>query len=127
MFEIHEESGGRCIGLKVDGKLLHADYEGFVPQFEKLIKEHGSIRCCIELTNMEGYQLRAIWDEMKFDVKHIRQIERCAIVGDPSWHKWWTKLGKMLFPKTKVLYFEPDEIGEAWEWLKEPVPVGAGH
>ena len=40
MFEVMERSSGKVIGLKLSGKLLHADYQEFVPMLEKLIEEH---------------------------------------------------------------------------------------
>ena len=76
MIEILERGSGKVFGMKVSGKLLHRDYQQFVPMLEKLIEEHGSVRCLIEMTDFHGIELRALWDEIKFDVRHARQIER---------------------------------------------------
>ncbi|MDZ7617518.1 MAG: STAS/SEC14 domain-containing protein [Patescibacteria group bacterium] len=67
---------------------MHADYEQFVPKLESLIHQHGSLRCYCEIGNYQGVSLRAIWDELKFDVTHCNQIERCAVVGDSTRQKW---------------------------------------
>ncbi len=119
MFEVLDKSSGNVIGLKVSGKLLHEDYQKFVPMLEELIEKHGSIRCYMELSDFSGVQLRAIWDEMKFDVKHCKEMERCAIVGDKSWHHWMSNLGKLIFHKTKLEYFDVSESDKAWDWVKE--------
>ena len=76
MVEGLDQSSGKLIGLKVSGKLLHEDYQTFVPMLEKLIEEHGSVRCLIEMTDLHGIEPRALWDEIQFDVHHARQIER---------------------------------------------------
>ena len=75
MIEILERGSGKVFGMKVSGKLLHRDYQQFVPMLEKLIEEHGSVRCLIEMIDFHGIELRALWDEIKFDVRHARQIE----------------------------------------------------
>ena len=75
MVEILDQSSGKLIGLKVSGKLLHEDYQTFVPMLEKLIEEHGSVRCLMEMTDLHGIEPRALWDEIQFDVRHGRQIE----------------------------------------------------
>ncbi len=59
-----------------------------MPLLEKLIEDHGSVRCLVELTDLHGIEPRALWDEIKFDVHHARQIERCAVVGDRRWEAW---------------------------------------
>ena len=88
MIETLSRSSGKVFGMRVSGKLLHQDYELFVPALEKLIEKHGSIRCLVEMIDLHGIELRALWDEIKFDVRHARQIERCAVVGDKAWEAW---------------------------------------
>ena len=64
---------------------------------------------------------QALWDEMKFDVKHCNDIERCAIVGDPSWHQWMTKMGQTIFRRAQMKYFDKSQSEEAWQWVCEGV------
>ncbi len=59
MIEVMNPSSGTVFAMKISGKLLHQDYEQFVPRLEKLIEEHGSIRCFIEMTEFHGIELRA--------------------------------------------------------------------
>jgi hypothetical protein len=121
MFEILERSTGNVIGMKVQGKLVHEDYAQFVPKLEKLIEEHGSIRCYCELTDFHGITPHALWDELKFDVKHFKDVERCAMVGDPSWHQWMTKTGQAIFSHAQMRYFDQSQSEEAWQWVSEGV------
>lgn len=119
MIEVLEGGTGKVIGLKIVGKLLHEDYQRFVPMLERLIEEHGSVRCLIEMADFQGMELRALWDEIKFDVRHGRQIERCAVVGDRAWEAWMTRLSRPLFPNAERRYFIVAERDKAWEWIKE--------
>jgi hypothetical protein len=122
MIKIDSKSHDNIIGLKVDGKLLKDDYKTVIPQLEQIISEHGAFRCLIEITGLKGGELGAFWEEIKFDTKHYKQIEQCAIVGDPSWHQWMTKLSKLIFLKAKIEHFEPDQIDQAWKWIEQDTP-----
>ena len=119
MFEILNDGLKEVFAMRVSGKLLHRDYEQFVPMLENLIKERGSVRCLIEMVDFQGIEMRALWDEIKFDVQHARQIERCAVVGDRSWESWMTKLSKLIFLNAQVRYFDVSESAQAREWIKE--------
>ena len=121
MFEVLEKSSGKVVGMKVSGTLVHENYAQFVPKLEKLIEEHGSIRCYCELSNFHGITPHGFWDELKFDIKHCKNIERCAIVGDPSWHQWMTKISKMIFSGAQIKYFDESQSEEAWQWIYEGV------
>jgi len=126
MFEILERSSGNVIGVRVSGKLLHEDYKQFVPKLEAIIKEHGSLRCVCELEDFHGIEFHALWDEMKFDVKHCRDIERCAIVGAKRWQEWMAKLGKLIFWSAEMKFFDASESDKAWEWVEERQFCGCG-
>ena len=126
MIHVMEKSAGKVLGIQVDGKLVHADYEKFVPMLEKIIEEHGKVRCYMELVNFHGFTPRAMWDDLKFDIKHCLQVERCAIVGCKTSHKWMTKLGGLLFIKTAMKYFDVSQTEEAWDWINEGQVAACG-
>ncbi|MGA7497802.1 MAG: STAS/SEC14 domain-containing protein [Isosphaeraceae bacterium] len=119
MIEMLDQSTGKVFGMRVSGKLLHQDYERFVPMLENLIEEHGSVRCLVEMTGLHGIELRALWDEIKFDVRHARQIERCAVVGDRAWEAWMTRLSRPIFSNAEIRFFDVTARDQAWEWIQE--------
>ena len=119
MIEILDDGSKDVFAIRVSGKLLHRDYQQFVPMLEKLIEEHGSVRCLVEMIDFQGVELRGLWDEIKFDVRHARQIERCAVVGDRSWEAWMTKFSKLIFLNAEIRYFDVTERDQAREWIKE--------
>jgi len=73
-----------------------------VPRLEKVIEEHGSIRSFVEMTEFRGIEPRALWDEIKFDVRHARRIERCAVVVDRAWEDRMTKLSRPMFSRAEM-------------------------
>lgn len=42
---LNEEHGGKVLSVHVGGKLVAADYERFVPEFERLVRQHGAMFC----------------------------------------------------------------------------------
>jgi len=119
MFEVLEASHDRIVYLRVDGKLLHRDYEQLVPALEALLEEHRSIRCLLEMTGFEGIELRALWDELRFDTRHGAEIERVAVVGNRAWEKWMTKLSRVLFPNAELRYFDVAKREAAEQWIEQ--------
>jgi hypothetical protein len=119
MIEVMSRSSGKVFGMKFSGRLLHRDYREFVPKLEKLIADHGSIRCLVELTDLHGIELRALWDEIQFDVRHAGQIERCAVVGDGAWEAWMAALSRPIFYNAEIRSFDRADREKAWEWIVE--------
>ena len=119
MIHMQQEPSGQILVLEIEGKLEHADYEELVPRLETWLAEHGSIRCLIDMRGFHGIELRAIWDELRFDLRHGGDIERCAVLGDRRWEAGMTKLSKALFRSAEIRYFGDGERGLALEWLRD--------
>ncbi len=118
MIEIMDRSSDKVLGIKIDGKLMHADYQKFIPMLEKMIEEQGKMRCLCFMHNCEGIELRAVFDDVKFDVQHCGKIEKCAVVGHGTWEKWMTELCNLTFPNSKFKFFEEINLDEAWNWVE---------
>jgi len=119
MIEILPQSTGNVVAVRVNGKLVHEDYQQFIPQLEQVLAQYGSLRCYCEMTNFEGVTWQAMLDEMKFDVQHCNQIERCAIVTDASWSQWVTKFSQLVFHNAQIETFPLNETEEAWNWVTQ--------
>jgi hypothetical protein len=118
MIDMQADSSAHVLLLGLHGKLEHADYEKLVPQLETWLAEHGSIRCLVDMVDFHGFEARAIWDELRFDVRHAADIERCAVLGNRRWEAWMTQLSKALFRSAEVRYFNEGEREAALEWLR---------
>lgn len=116
--QINEESGGKVLVLHISGKLVKADYEQFVPEFERLIGQHGKLRVLFDMNDFHGWEGRAVWEDIKFDVKHFADIERLAMVGNKKWQHGMATFFKP-FTKAKSRYFDRADTAEARKWLGE--------
>jgi hypothetical protein len=82
-----EKAGGKVLEVKVTGKLTAKDYKHFVPELEGLIQQHGKISVLFEMADFHGWEMGALWEDIKFDAKHFADIERLAMVGEKRWQK----------------------------------------
>jgi hypothetical protein len=116
--QLNEETNGRILTVHVSGKLASADYEHFVPEFERLVAQNGKLRVLFEMTGFHGWDAGALWADTKFALKHFSDIERLAIVGDKKWEHGMATFCKP-FTKATVRYFDHTEATEARSWLAE--------
>jgi hypothetical protein len=113
---------GRVIEVRVTGKLTKDAYENFVPLVEGQIKQHGKLRILFVTQDFHGWTAGAMWEDLKFDLKHWKDIELLALVGDKKWEKGMATFCKP-FTKAHIRYFDVSQFGEAREWLEsETVP-----
>ena len=109
---------GNVVEVHITGKLTKEDYEQFVPATEALIKEHGKIRVLFVMHDFHGWTAGALWDDLKFDLKHFAHIERVAIVGESKWEHGMAIFCKP-FTLGKVRYFDISQIDDARKWIAE--------
>lgn len=116
--QLQEEASGKILVIKVSGKLVKEDYEHFLPEVERLIGQYGRIRMVVQLHNFHGWTMGALWEDLKFDMKHFRDIERLALVGDRKWEAGMAFFCKP-FTTATVRYFDESNADEAFAWIRE--------
>ena len=85
--KLTEQDNGKILEVQVSGKLAHEDYLHFVPKFEQMVQQYGKIRVLFNMVGFHGWEAGALWDDIKFDVKHFSDVERLAMVGDKQWEE----------------------------------------
>jgi hypothetical protein len=108
----------KVLGFKMSGKLHDEDYKTFVPVVDAAIGSGGKVRLLAQFNDFHGWDLHALWDDIKFSTTHCTKIERIALVGDRKWEQWMAKVCKP-FTMAKIRYFDASEIDAAWKWLGE--------
>lgn len=124
MIELVEQDSGRILQLCVTGKLVKEDYEVFVPVVERLIERYGKIRVLMEMRDFHGWSAAALWEDVKFDLKHFRGIERLAFIGETSWQKGMATFCKP-FTTAQIRFFPREQAEEAMAWLRQEVAAAA--
>ena len=117
-FTLSKHAVGHVIEVQATGKLTKEAYESFVPQTEALIEKYGKIRLLFILHDFHGWSAGAMWEDLKFDLKHFTHIERLAIVGETNWQKAMSVFCRP-FTTAKIKYFDHTDIQKAPDWILE--------
>jgi SpoIIAA-like len=80
-----------------------------VPAVDAQIKEFGKLRILFVMQDFHGWTVGAAWEDLKFDLKHWKDIERLALVGDKRWEKGMATFCKP-FTKAHIRYFDSSQI-----------------
>jgi hypothetical protein len=120
MFERLDVKPGKVVGIKISGKLTDDDYKSFTPEMETIIAKEGKLRLLCVVEDFHGWTPKAMWDDLKFDIKHHSACERLAVVGTKAGDEWMAKFSKP-FIHGDVKYFDHANLHDAWEWINEGV------
>jgi hypothetical protein len=88
MIENLQQSRGPAFGFAVHGLLTAADTQEVTTQLDHMIGNYKKpIGLLADLSQMEGADWTARWNEMRFLQRHTDQIARLAIVGVSDWEE----------------------------------------
>ena len=114
--EVEHTSGSNVLTVGVGGKLSKEDYAHFVPEVERMIHESGKIRMLVKMHDFHGWDASALWEDIRFDIKHFSDIERLAMVGESKWQKGMAAFCRP-FTTAEIKYFDQSQLAEAQRWL----------
>lgn len=106
------------LSLKAVGKLTHEDYETITPMLDSALEgvNDPHINVFFDGTKLDGWELRAAWDDFKLGLKHGSEFEKVAIYGNKNWQECLSKIGAW-FVSGEIKYFEDGDA--ALTWLEE--------
>lgn len=114
--EMRTDATTNLVEVNLSGKLHADDYKAFVPKIEAAIEEHGKLRMLVRMEKFSGWDAGALWQDIKFDVKHFADFEKIAIVGDSKWEEGIAKFCEP-FTSASVEFFEEGTESAASQWL----------
>lgn len=121
MIERMKESGGWAYGLKIVGHVTEGDVKAFEPQLAFAIRDRGKrpLGILVDVTQMDGVDWKARWEELRFLHKHSDHIARVALVGPSKWEEVKSLfIGATVLAEADTRYFEAPEMAQAWMWVK---------
>lgn len=113
--KLQENQDGKFVEVQINGKLKKEDYDHFVPQMDRLFQQHGKLRLLVDMADFHGFEMGALWADIKFDFKHFKDFERISMVGDKKWHKGMAQFCKP-FTTAQIRYFDQSSIQDARQW-----------
>ena len=111
-----ERVGTLCyLSLKASGMLTHADYGVIAPMLESALAgvTGPKIRVLFDMTELQGWELRAAWDDFNIGLKHGDEFEKVALYGNRRWQALAAKVGGW-FIAGEVRYFEHESDALIW-------------
>jgi hypothetical protein len=118
MIEQLPSSSDKVLAFKMSGKLHDEDYKTFVPLVDAAIAQQGKVRLLAQFQDFQGWDAKALWDDIKFATTHCTKIDRIALVGEKKWEQWMAKVCKP-FTMAKLRYFDAAELDAAKVWVAE--------
>lgn len=116
MITLKEHPDRNLVELHASGRLTHAEYRDLLPRLEPWLRTRPPVRCYVELHDFHGWEPAAFWDEVRFDLKHRRDLGRVAVVGETRWEEWGARLSRLFFP-SEIRYFDHGRADEARAWV----------
>jgi len=113
---LSDDVAGKLLEVEVSGKLSAEDYTHFEPAVCKLVEAAGKIKVLFIMHDFHGWDMGAVWEDIKFATKHCRDIEKVAMVGEHAWEKWMAMICKP-FTLSSIKYFDAGQTDAARRWL----------
>jgi hypothetical protein len=101
--------------IKAIGKLTHEDYEVMTPMIDAALSEvkQPRVKVLFDGTELEGWELRAAWDDFKIGLTHRNEFFKIAIYGNKNWLAISSKIGSW-FISGETKYFEKERDALVW-------------
>lgn len=117
--DLKEERDGRILDVALIGTLVKEDYPPLIAEFRRLVKLQGTFRVLLDMTQFHGWDPGALWEEVKFDLQHLAEMDPLAVVGEKEWQHAIAAFAKPFTPAT-ARYFDGAQAAEARAWIAEP-------
>ncbi len=124
MVERIEEMPAGTVGFRASGKLTRDDYREVLEPALTEAAESGEIRMLFSLTNFEGLEPGAWFDDVKtglgLGIGHHSAWKRSAVITDVTWVGKAFELFAWMTPGEVKVFPELDQLEEAKTWVAAP-------
>ncbi len=115
MIETMEQSDANVLGYRCVDEITKDDYATLTPAVESAIKQYGTVRILMDLTEFKWEKVNAWGKDLGFGKQFHDKIERMAIVGHGSFGKHLTQLAQPFYAQEAEFFTDSDS---AWTWVK---------
>jgi len=119
MLSYTEHDNAQAVEISLSGRVSTDEFDRVAKKLEAFIARHGHVRVLEQVEDFEGMDAAALWHDVKFSFRHLKDFNRIAVVANPEVHNLWSSLVSP-FIECEVEHFAPDQIQEARDWLMWP-------
>ncbi|MDX1383691.1 MAG: STAS/SEC14 domain-containing protein [Thermoanaerobaculia bacterium] len=113
------ETRGKILVLKMSGILKREHLDDAQHLVDEKLSEVEHARVLVDMRKYEGAEdFRTLWEEFRLVTANRNTVERIAVIGRLDWQKLATLIVSP-FTRATEKFFEPEEMAEALEWLRE--------
>ncbi len=104
------------IEFSIKGILTKKEFKTFEEKIESLLKLYSipKINILIDITEIEDIEIKSLWDDFLFSIRHFKEINKVSIVGSNKFEEYTIKVTNKIISK-EIMYFET--FDEAHKWL----------
>ena len=119
MLSYKEYDNAHAVEIVLGARVSTEEFDAVARQLEAFIERHGRVRVLEIIKDFEGMDATAFWHDIKFSLRHVKDVSRVAIVCNPDMHHLWSSLVAP-FMACEVEHFPPGEEEAARDWLMWP-------
>jgi hypothetical protein len=116
MYQLLERSTARDRAYRIMTRLKRDEARRLTAELEAAIEAQGRISVLFDLQDRPYGDIGALWEDLKFDVKHRRDIERVAVLGEGRLEHAAVAVFNALTP-VECRFYARNEFEPAWAWL----------
>ena len=84
MLSYTEHDNAQAVEIHVCGKVSTEEFDRLAQKLEAFIARHGQVRVLEQISEFEGMEAAALWHDLKFSLRHLKDFSRIAIVSEQS-------------------------------------------
>lgn len=122
MHEILDLPDSNIYGFEFSDSLTEEDYEAFVSTLQGSLKQHMTTRVLFVMKDVDDWEPQEQWEDLTFDIRHLQDLDKVAVVGDDVWETWLDKV-EVLFPMSEIRVYDAEDYEEAESWIRGDMEV----
>lgn len=110
----------KAMGFRWEGKYDEKGVKQSILQFLPELQSRAMMNVYLEIQEITDVEARALWDELKFDLKNFKQltdkIDKIAVVTDETWLRNISEGSSFVLPgiKVKAYTMAEKQAGKTW-------------
>ena len=107
----------KLIWIYVHGTVHTEAYGNLIEWMEGILADEAPVSFLVDLEDLERVDFGAMLKDLKFGLKHVKDIRRMALIGNASWTH---RLASLPNPfSLEIRAFDEAEEHDAWDWATQ--------
>jgi len=122
MHELLDFPDPNLIGIEFTDTLTEEDHDILDATLADHLRKHTTTRVLFVMNDVDDWEPEEHWEDLAFDIRHLSDLDKVAVVGDDLWETWLDKV-EVLFPMSVIHTYDAEDREEAIEWLRGDMEV----